>query len=97
MARQASYAIEDEGQAISALHAQTAARYADRDAARMRELDRIIRTGAHCRYCGRKLSDKSLGAHPGICGTAICRRRAESMIRYGRKKEIKHHAGDQER
>ena len=89
MPRQASYAIEDEGQATSALHAQTAARYADRDAARMRELDETIRTGSHCRYCNRRLSDKSLGAHPGICGTAICQRRAESMIRYGRRKEIK--------
>jgi len=89
MARQASYATEDENQAISSLHAQTAARFADRDAARMRELEEIIRTGSHCRYCGARLSDKSLGAHPGICGTAICRRRAESMIRYGRRKEIK--------
>ncbi len=84
-----SYEVEDEGQAISALHAQTAARYWDRDVARMQELNETIRTGSRCRYCNRRLSDKSLGAHPGICGTTICRRRAESMIRYGRRKEIK--------
>ncbi len=84
-----SYEAEDEGQAISNLHAQTAARFADQDAARMRELEEIIRSGSHCRYCNRRLYDKSLGAHPGICGTPICRRRAERMIRYGRQKEIK--------
>jgi hypothetical protein len=89
--------ILDEGQATSALHAQTAARFADRDAKRMQELDETIRTGSHCRYCNRRLSDETLGKHPGICGTMACRRRAESMIRYGRKKEIKNNAGDQER
>jgi hypothetical protein len=88
--------ILDEGQATSALHAQTAARYADRDAARMRELDDILRTGSRCRYCGRRLSAKSFEEHPGICGTFVCKRRAESMTRYGRRKEIKNNAGDQE-
>jgi hypothetical protein len=77
--------VEDEGRATSALHAQTAARYWDRDAARMQELNDIIRSGRYCRYCNRKLSDKSLGAHPGICGTSVCRKRAESAIRYARK------------
>ncbi len=97
MARQAMDSILDEGQAISALHAQTAARYADRDAKRMAELNETIRTGSHCRYCHRKLSDKSLGEHPGICGTTACRSRAERLIRAGYLKEIKNDAGDQER
>ena len=97
MARQAMDSILDEGQAISALHAQTAARYADRDAKRMQELNETIRTGSRCRYCNRRLSDETLDKHPGICATAACRRRAESMIRHERKKEIRNDAGDQER
>jgi hypothetical protein len=83
-ARQAAYSTNDD-QGISNLHAQTAARFADQDAARMKELDRIIESGSHCRYCGRRLADETMGKHPGICATSICKRRAKSAALYGKK------------
>lgn len=64
----------------AAIAARIAEVFADQDAARMRELDELIRRGGTCRYCSKVLTDASLERHPGVCGTGACRRRAEAEV-----------------
>jgi hypothetical protein len=85
-ARQATHTADNESQGIANLHAQTAARFAKEDAARMELLNTIIRRRSICCYCSRRLSDKSLDMHPGVCGSAECLRKARVAILRARKK-----------
>jgi hypothetical protein len=70
-------AERDPGAVIAARIADV---FAERDAARMRELDDLIRNGGTCRYCGTVLTDTSLERHPGLCGSTGCKRRAVADV-----------------
>jgi hypothetical protein len=51
-------------------------RFAAEDAARMAELDRIVKGGGRCRFCKAHLAERSLSKHPGVCGMKACIRLA---------------------
>lgn len=61
--------------AMDAAHA----RLEREDAARRRWLNVAIRIGGHCHACGRDLQDRSLLAHPGVCGRCLERGRAQPI------------------
>ena len=46
------------------------------DAARSAYLDRLIREGGHCRFCGAEVSDVRLAKSPGLCSKRQCQKRA---------------------
>ncbi len=59
-----------------AVEARVAARFADEDARTNARLDRLVKVGGRCRYCGATVIDSMLARHPEVCGDKHCLRRA---------------------
>jgi hypothetical protein len=51
-------------------------RFADDDARTKAWLDRLVKIGGRCRYCGATVGDRMLALHPEVCGSTPCVRRA---------------------
>ncbi len=64
----------------SSIDSAVALHWGPHDQARMAELNRILAEGSRCNFCSRRLTDRALAIHPGVCRRKVCQRRARDRV-----------------